>query len=76
MSLSPAKSGQILNVQELNTLNNRNNGRGLIQLAGHLTVLAISGYLWTTTANWLIKLPGLLIYGCSFATMFAPLHEC
>ncbi len=73
---STAKLGQILNVQELNTLNNRDNGRGLIQLAGHITVIAISGYSWTTTDNWLLKLPGLLIYGCSLATMFAPLHEC
>jgi fatty acid desaturase len=74
--LSTAKSGQILNVQELNILNNRDNRRGLIQLAGHITVMVISGNLWTGTDNWLIKLPSLVIYGCSFATMFAPMHEC
>jgi fatty acid desaturase len=74
--LSTAKLEQILNTQELNTLNNRDNGRGLIQLAGHITVMVISGYLWTATDNWLIRLPSLVIYGCSFAAMFAPLHEC
>ena len=70
-----SKSKQILNSEELKTLNTRSNKRGSIQLAGHLGVMGISGYLWMTANNWMIKLPALIIYGFSFAVMFAPLHE-
>ncbi len=66
---------QILNTSELKTLNKRSNWRGLIQLAGHICVMASSGYLWTTADNWLVKIPALIIYGFSLAIMFAPLHE-
>ena len=70
-----SKSKQILNSEELKTLNTRSNERGSIQLAGHLGVMGISGYLWMTANNWMFKLPALIIYGFSFAVMFAPLHE-
>ncbi|HEY9767241.1 MAG TPA: fatty acid desaturase family protein [Coleofasciculaceae cyanobacterium] len=66
---------KILNAP-LKILNKRSNWRGLIQLAGHICVMASSGYLWTTADHWLIKIPALIIYGFSFAVMFAPLHEC
>jgi fatty acid desaturase len=41
-------------------------------------ILGVSGYLWGTNFghNWAIALPALVIYGYSFAAMFAPLHEC
>jgi fatty acid desaturase len=74
-SKPPSKSKHILNSEELKTLNTRSNKRGSIQLAGHLGVMGISGYLWMTANNWMIKLPALIIYGFSFAVMFAPLHE-
>lgn len=70
------KSSQILGAPELKALNTRSNIWGLVQLAGHICVMGISGYLWTTGENWLIKIPVLIIYGFSLAAMFAPVHEC
>jgi fatty acid desaturase len=66
---------KILASLELKTLNARSNRRGLIQLAGHLLVMICSGCLWITADSWVIKIPALIIYGFSFAVMFAPLHE-
>ena len=72
----PSKSQNILSTIKLKHLNVRSNREGLIQLAGNLSIMGISGYLWITGANWIIKLPALIIYGFSLAAMFAPLHEC
>lgn len=69
------KSSQILTAEALKTLNTRSNWRGLTQLAGHLTVMGISGYFWATGDNWLRVIPALIIYGFSFAAMFAVVHE-
>lgn len=70
------KSSQILSLQELSVLNQRSNLKGLVQLAGHLAVMGISGYLWATSwGNWLVALPSLVVYGFSLASMFAPMHE-
>ncbi len=70
------KSAQILSTQELNVLNTRSNSWGLIQLAGHLSVMVISSYCWITIENWLIRIPALIIYGFSLAAMFVTVHEC
>lgn len=71
-----SKPNQLLSVQTLNTLNARSNVKGWLQLAAHLAVLGISGYLWATQGDrWLIALPALLIYGAGLAAMFAPMHE-
>jgi fatty acid desaturase len=70
-----ATTRQILNSQELATLNTRSNWQGTIQLLGHLTILGTSGYLWLSAENWWIKTPALIIYGFSLAAMFATLHE-
>ncbi|MBW4614620.1 MAG: fatty acid desaturase family protein [Desmonostoc vinosum HA7617-LM4] len=68
---------QILSIQELSVLNERANWQGLIQLAGHLTIMGFSGYLWATSwGNWWLAIPALVIYGFSLAAMFAPMHEC
>jgi len=74
------KSSQILSPQELSILNARSNLKGTLQLFGHLALMAISGYLWGTNMMhlsdlWFIALPALVLYGFSFAIMFAPLHE-
>jgi fatty acid desaturase len=69
------KRKQILGTSTLQSLNARSNRQGLIQLAGHIGVMVGSGYLWFTAEHWLIKIPALIIYGISFALMFAPLHE-
>lgn len=72
-----AHSHAILSVQELNVLNERSDRKGLLQLAGHLLIMVGSGYLWATQRDhWLLAIPALLIYGFSFAAMFAPMHEC
>ncbi|MGK7953183.1 MAG: fatty acid desaturase family protein [Xenococcaceae cyanobacterium] len=72
----PNESSQILTAETLKALNTRNNWRGLTQLAGHLSVMGISGYFWAMGDNWWIKILALIIYGFSLATMFAVVHEC
>jgi fatty acid desaturase len=68
---------QILSAAELEAFNDRSNLKGSIRLISHLVIMAISGYVWATQlGNWLIAIPALVIYGFSFAAMFAPMHEC
>ena len=45
------KPNQLLSAQALNALNVRSNVKGGLQLAGHLTVMGISGYLWATQSD-------------------------
>ncbi|MFQ4144377.1 fatty acid desaturase [Chlorogloeopsis sp. ULAP02] len=67
---------QILSVKELRILSDRSNHQGLVQLAGHLIIVGCSGYLWATNiGNWVLAIPTLVVYGFSFASMFAPMHE-
>jgi fatty acid desaturase len=70
-------ANQLLSVVELKSLNVRSSRQGLLRLALHLGVMAISGYLWATNLGdrWYIALPSVIIYGFSLAIMFAPLHE-
>ncbi|MBD2515794.1 fatty acid desaturase family protein [Nostoc sp. FACHB-973] len=71
------KPRQILGMQELSVLNHRYNWKGLVQLAGHLTVMGCSGYVWGMNfGDWLLAIPALTIYGFCLACMFAPMHEC
>lgn len=66
----------LLSAQDLSALNQRSNRKGLLHLAGHLAVMVGSGFLWATQRDqWAIALPALVLYGCSLAFMFAPLHE-
>jgi fatty acid desaturase len=73
-----SESRSVLMPAALRQLNTRSTSKGLIRLASHLLILGISGYFWGTSfgRNWAIALPALIIYGYSFAAMFAPLHEC
>lgn len=78
-----AKPNQLLSAQALSALNARSDVKGWLQLAGHLAVLGISGYVWATQGDifapkvrLFIALPALIIYGFSLAAMFAPMHEC
>ncbi len=68
----------LLPTPALKALNQRSNLRGCLQLAAHLTVLGLSGYVWhqgwAQGSVWLAW-PALVVYGFSLATMFAPLHE-
>lgn len=77
---SVQSSKQILSAQELNVLNAKSDLKGSVQLFGHLVLMSISGYLWGTNMGnlsdrWFIAIPALILYGFSFAIMFAPLHE-
>ncbi|MDX2256587.1 MAG: fatty acid desaturase family protein [Pseudanabaenaceae cyanobacterium bins.39] len=77
---SKPKANQLLSPQELSILNTKSNLKGSLQLLGHLAVMAVSGYLWGSNMGdlrdrWWIALPALVLYGFSFAIMFAPLHE-
>lgn len=75
MSTSVINS-KLLSAEELGVLNERSDQKGLIQLAGHLGIMAVSGYLWINQMNHLaIAIPAVIIYGFSFASMFAPMHE-
>lgn len=68
---------QILSADELKSLNERSDSKGLLQLAAHLTVIITSGFLWATQrGHWAIALPSICIYGFSLASMFAAVHEC
>ena len=68
---------QILSAQALGLLNARSNTKGFLQLIGHLAIAGCSGFVWGTQGDrpWLAG-PALIVYGCSLAAMFAPLHEC
>ncbi len=69
---------QLLSVQELSELNERSNLKGALQLAGHLVVMGASGYLWASQMGDrpLLAFPALVVYGFSFSSMFAAMHEC
>ena len=72
-----SRLNQILSTEELSVLNVRSNYKGLMQLAGHLAVMFVTGYLWGNYPNYLLlAIPALIIYGFSLAAMFAPMHEC
>jgi len=71
-------SNQLLSAEDLKSLNVRSTSQGLMRWAFHLSVMAVSGYLWATSLNrdrWFIAIPSVIIYGFSLAMMFAPLHE-
>lgn len=75
--LAPPNPKQMLAPQTLDRLNARSNRKGWLQLAGHLAIMAASGWLWATQRHQLwLALPALVVYGFSFAAMFAPMHEC
>ncbi len=77
MTTTLKPGNQLLSVEQLNALNRRDNRSGILQLLGHLTIMVTSGYLWATNlTHWPLALPFLVIYGFSFASMFATMHEC
>lgn len=72
----PNKPKNLLSVSELKVLNTRSNLSGIVRLIGHLSIMAINGYFWLNGTIWSIKIPALIIYGFSLASMFAVVHEC
>ncbi|MBD2579492.1 fatty acid desaturase family protein [Oscillatoria sp. FACHB-1406] len=71
------KPRESLSVGDLASLNLKSNLRGFLHLSGHLGVMLTSGLLWSIfrQTNLGLALPALVVYGFSFAAMFAPLHE-
>lgn len=75
-SVINSKHYQILSAEELGVLNERSDRKGLLQLAGHLGIMGVSGYLWIShLTNLPIAIPAVIVYGFSLASMFAPMHE-
>ncbi|NET36428.1 MAG: fatty acid desaturase [Cyanothece sp. SIO1E1] len=73
---SQPQSRQLLTTEQLSTLNARSNRLGIVQLARHLSVIGLSGYIWLIAeTHTVIRIFALIIYGFSLAAMFAPLHE-
>lgn len=72
------KPSAVLSVQTLAALNVRSNRKGWQQLTAHLVVMIVSGTLWSLVSwgDWWVKIPALVVYGFSLASMFAPMHEC
>jgi fatty acid desaturase len=70
-------SNRILSKEELAALNEKSDRAGWLQAIGHFAIMGSSGYLWASqTSDPIIAVPALFVYGFSFASMFAPLHEC
>ncbi|WP_124976882.1 fatty acid desaturase family protein [Aphanothece sacrum] len=67
---------QVFSSEGLTELNQPSNLKGILQLLGHLAVMVGSGYIWLNQDNLGLKIPALIIYGFTLATMFAALHEC
>ncbi len=60
----------------LKALTRRSDRRGLLQLAGHLGLLCLTGALVLAAADSLWLGPALLVHGVVLTFLFAPLHEC
>ena len=56
-------------------LSRRSNARGLVQLTGHLVVLAATGLLVARTLGTFWFAPALMAHGIILAFLFSPLHE-
>jgi fatty acid desaturase len=75
---SSVDPNRLLSAEELNDLNTRSDVKGLLQLTGHLLILGLSGAVWGFSLahqQWLVAVPSLVVYSCSIAAMFAPMHE-
>ena len=60
---------------ELKALSERSDAAGLRQLAIHVAVIAITGYLVFATLGTLWLLPAMFAHGIALIFLFAPLHE-
>jgi len=59
----------------LKQLSLRSDGKGLLQLGGHLTLLFLAGMGLHQLQAGIWLLPMLLVYGAVLTFLFAPLHE-
>jgi len=66
----------VLSRKQLKPFTGRTNSHGLINLAGHLSLLCATGWLvYLAFGSWWI-LPAMLAHGFVMAFLFAPVHEC
>lgn len=70
-----ANPRQLLAASVLGPLNQRSNLAGTLRFAGHLAVVALSGWGYAQ-ASGLWQVPALILYGASLAFMFCAVHEC
>ena len=77
--IDPGRSNPIAK-DELGTLQQRSDARGLLRLAGHLVAIAGAAALYTLalqrSASLLILAACALALGFPLVTMFATMHEC
>lgn len=69
-------AGRILAPEELKALSRRSDGRGAVQLAAHLLLIAAGAVLvWAARGTWLV-LPAMVPLGWFLIGLFATVHEC
>ncbi|MEM6449969.1 MAG: fatty acid desaturase [Cyanobacteria bacterium P01_D01_bin.105] len=66
---------QLLTAQQLGPLNHRSNALGSLRLLWHLSVLVISGCIWSVASGF-VAVAALIVYGASLALTFCAVHEC
>lgn len=72
----PLTGMEVISRKDLKSLRERRDGPGLVHLAIHIAVLALTGSLiWMAGWSWLI-VPAWLLHGSVIVLLFAPLHEC
>ena len=66
----------LIDVRQLKELSQRSDAKGLVQLAGHLGALAVTGYaLWALWGSWW-GVPVFVVHGYLINCLFATQHEC
>ncbi len=66
---------QVLSRAALKRLTRRNNWVGLLFLAGHFSLLGLTGYgIYLALGSWWL-LPAMALHGAVIAFLFAPMHE-
>jgi fatty acid desaturase len=57
-------------------LQQRSDAQGLVRLAGHVALMVGTGVLYAASEPCWLKLIVGTVYGFTFASCFAPMHEC
>ncbi|MBJ2153024.1 MULTISPECIES: fatty acid desaturase [Rhodobacterales] len=73
----PLTGAEMISRSKLKELRARSNGPGLVNLAVHISALAVTGFLvWLASGNLWLQIPAMVLYGTIIVLTFAPLHEC
>ena len=66
----------LIDTTQLKSLSRRSDTKGLVQLAGHLGALCVTGWaLWTLWGTWW-AIPIFVVHGYLINCLFAAQHEC